>query len=769
MSQPSWIGRSLGGRYKIEELLGEGGMSSVYKATDPNLRRTVAVKLIHPHLSKDPEFVSRFEEEAAAVARLKHPNVIQVFDFDHDADTYYMVLEYVPGETLQERLKDLAGTGNRLTAKETIEIASRISGALHYAHERGMIHRDVKPANIILDDRGQPILMDFGIAKIIGGKVHTVTGSIVGTALYMSPEQASGKASDVRADIYSLGVVLFEMIGGRPPFEGDSAMTILMKHVNDSVPDINELNPDTPPALKAVIEKALEKDPAARFQSAAEMSTALGEAQAKPEVVPAAILAATILEGEPAQPARTVVEEPLQVEERPGATLLDEPTPAAAAKKRSPLIVVGGVIGGILLLAVAGIALTSPGEDAPATEVPTAVVVAAEPSATLVPVEPIATTLATLVPPVGSSNIYVEYILDGSGSMLDTLDGKSKLAIAKDVLSSRIRTLPPGVNVGLRVYGHNIPFQQEEVSCADIELVVPLQPGGADPIVDWLTGMQAQGMTPMSESIRLASEDFTFEPARRNVIVLISDGIETCSADPAGVVEALQELGIDFKIHVIGLNVDNVARSQLQRLANVAEGTYIDANSEQELSSALGQVNRIIVEPFPPTPVSTPTLFPRANYLPIREGSVQASTSLSGFPASLAVDEDDGTAWFSTGPEPGGVPTTFLWTGAQDDFIAFIEILNNAFLYNASFRTGCGFGTVTVQVLDAGGAVVFEATEDLAGTPDPDVHLTPNVVGRSVRLLFLGHENVDCGGFSDLEIGVYREGAGEGSDIGLDH
>ncbi|MCI0893196.1 MAG: serine/threonine protein kinase, partial [Chloroflexi bacterium] len=171
MSQPSWIGRSLGGRYKIEELLGEGGMSSVYKATDPNLRRTVAVKLIHPHLSKDPEFVSRFEEEAAAVARLKHPNVIQVFDFDHDADTYYMVLEYVPGETLQERLKDLAGTGNRLTAKETIEIASRISGALHYAHERGMIHRDVKPANIILDDRGQPILMDFGIAKIIGGKV----------------------------------------------------------------------------------------------------------------------------------------------------------------------------------------------------------------------------------------------------------------------------------------------------------------------------------------------------------------------------------------------------------------------------------------------------------------------------------------------------------------------------------------------------------------------------------------------------------------------
>jgi serine/threonine protein kinase len=187
MSEPSWIGRTLGGRYQIEELLGEGGMSSVYKATDPNLRRTVAVKLIHPHLSKDPEFVSRFEEEAAAVAQLKHPNVIQVFDFDHDADTYYMVLEYIPGETLQERLKDLASTSNRLAEKETIEIVSRISGALHYAHGRGMIHRDVKPANIILDDRGHPILMDFGIAKIIGGKVHTGSSSYFGSSSHSVP------------------------------------------------------------------------------------------------------------------------------------------------------------------------------------------------------------------------------------------------------------------------------------------------------------------------------------------------------------------------------------------------------------------------------------------------------------------------------------------------------------------------------------------------------------------------------------------------------
>jgi serine/threonine protein kinase len=189
MEQNNWRGRTLGGRYRIEEILGRGGMSAVYKATDPNLNRVVAVKLIHPHLSDNPEFVVRFKEEATAVAQLRHPNIVQVFDFDNDGDTFYMILEFVPGETLQDRLKRLNAAQRHLSVTDAIKFTAQICDAAEYAHQRGMIHRDIKPANVMLDINGQAILMDFGIAKIVGGQQHTATGATVGTALYMSPEQ----------------------------------------------------------------------------------------------------------------------------------------------------------------------------------------------------------------------------------------------------------------------------------------------------------------------------------------------------------------------------------------------------------------------------------------------------------------------------------------------------------------------------------------------------------------------------------------------------
>ena len=179
-SKPTWTGRTIGGRYVIQSLLGRGGMSSVYKATDPNLQRTVAIKIIHPHLSEHPEFVKRFEQEAAAVARLRHPNIMLVHDFNHDDGVYYIVFEFIAGNPLDKRLKDLKDAGLRLPLDEAIQIMVPLCEAVAYAHERNMVHRDLKPSNVIINLLGQPILLDFGIAKLVGGgQVHTATGATI--------------------------------------------------------------------------------------------------------------------------------------------------------------------------------------------------------------------------------------------------------------------------------------------------------------------------------------------------------------------------------------------------------------------------------------------------------------------------------------------------------------------------------------------------------------------------------------------------------------
>lgn len=275
MAQPSWIGRTLSDRYEILEPLGQGGMSAVYKANDRNLKRVVAVKIIHPHLSANEDFVRRFEAEAAAVAQLRHPNLIQVFDFSHDQDTYYIVFEFVPGETLQARLRRLNKADRRMSVDEAVAIAAKTADGLHYAHNKGLVHRDIKPSNIMLNVYGEPIVMDFGIAKMLGGTQHTATGAVLGTAKYMSPEQIKGERIDPRTDVYSLGVTLFEMLSGRPPFDADSAMTIMMMHMTDPVPDVREIRNDVPPALVAVVNRALAKDANARYASAAEFAAAL--------------------------------------------------------------------------------------------------------------------------------------------------------------------------------------------------------------------------------------------------------------------------------------------------------------------------------------------------------------------------------------------------------------------------------------------------------------------------------------------------------------
>jgi serine/threonine protein kinase len=311
-------------------------MSAVYKATDPNLKRVVAIKLIHSHLSGDPSFVMRFEEEAAAVARLRHQNIVQVFDFNVDRGVYYMVLEYIPGETLHDRLHRLNLDGKFLPIDQAIKFAGNVCEAMEYAHQRGMIHRDIKPPNIMLDVQGQAIVMDFGIVKILGGDSHTATGAVVGTARYMAPEVIRGEVADGRSDNYSIAVTLYEMLGGRPPFVSDSAITLMMMHLNDAVPDLRKFRPDVPSSLIAVLDKALQKDRDLRYRTAAELASDLRAALAAP---PTAAATALIPEEKPDASRQTsagqAAKVAVAVEAAKAVTPQDSSTPSAAMAAES--------------------------------------------------------------------------------------------------------------------------------------------------------------------------------------------------------------------------------------------------------------------------------------------------------------------------------------------------------------------------------------------------------------------------------------------------
>jgi serine/threonine protein kinase len=279
----SLTGQNLG-KYRVLEPLGSGGMARVYRGYHPQLDRFVAIKVLRSDLVDDELFLTRFRREAQSVAALRHPNIIQVFDFDVADDVYFMVMELLDGDTLHTRLNDYRVRDEPMPWGEIVRILLDVLDGLSYAHQEGMIHRDIKPANILLTRRGQAVLADFGIAQIVGGTRHTVSGALLGTLNYMAPEQGLEGVSDVRSDLYSLGVVLYEMLTRRPPFDADTPLAILLKHVNDPLPLPTELNPTVPAALERIVLKALAKDRDGRFQSAPEMAEALKTAAAEAHI-----------------------------------------------------------------------------------------------------------------------------------------------------------------------------------------------------------------------------------------------------------------------------------------------------------------------------------------------------------------------------------------------------------------------------------------------------------------------------------------------------
>lgn len=332
------IGQTLAS-YRITSQIGKGGMATVFKAYQPSLDRYVAVKVLPPYYAEQDEtFLKRFQREAKAIASLRHPNILIVMDYGEQDGTTYIVMEYVESGTLTDVM------GQPLAPGQMANLVGQVAGALDYAHQAGVVHRDIKPSNILLPKPDWPLLTDFGLAKMIGGSQLTQSGTIAGTPAYMSPEQGRGDSVDARSDIYSLGIVLYEMATGVVPFQAETPMAVVVKHIIDPLPMPSSKNPDLPEAIERVILKALAKEPGDRFQHAGDMAAALSEAVAGLlEAAPSGEAAAGLAVAAP--PAEAEAAAP----DAPAATL--EPTPGTGARDRWPTrrIALAGV--GVLLVA----------------------------------------------------------------------------------------------------------------------------------------------------------------------------------------------------------------------------------------------------------------------------------------------------------------------------------------------------------------------------------------------------------------------------------
>lgn len=345
------IGKTLG-QYEVLEEVGRGGMATVYRARQGSINRVVAVKVLPRSLLHDPGFYERFEREVDVIAHLEHPHILPIYDFGNAEGVPYIVMRYLAGGSM----RDLIRRG--IPTLEDIEKPfSQVAQALDHAHKQGIIHRDLKPGNIMLDENGNAYLTDFGIARVLGSDL---TGSaIIGTPAYMSPEQANGFPLDARSDIYALGVVLFELITGREPYQAETPMALLLKHINEPMPPASIFRKDVPPAVENVISRATAKEPGDRYASASDMARAYRDALQQPKQT--ALKSAPILDDAPTM-VPTSDETPAKIASQTGTRRGAVPIAAETAEsdapaKRSgisPMIIVAAVVG-VIALAVIGL------------------------------------------------------------------------------------------------------------------------------------------------------------------------------------------------------------------------------------------------------------------------------------------------------------------------------------------------------------------------------------------------------------------------------
>jgi serine/threonine protein kinase len=357
------IGKTLKGQYEILEEVGRGGMATVYRARQKSMNRIVAVKVLPRHFLHDPGFYERFEREVDVISHLEHPHILPIYDYGQDESVPYIVMRFLGGGSMEQLIRR-----GKSIVEDLEKPIRQIALALDYAHQQGIIHRDLKPGNIMLDEAGNAYLSDFGIARVLGSEL---TGSmIVGTPAYMSPEQANGFPIDARSDIYALGVVMFELITGREPYQAETPMAVLLKHINEPMPPITQYRDDIPNAIEDVIIKATAKNPKDRFASAGDLAKAFSAAikgdtasfDPPPRSVPT--------QKSPTPDRLPAVSEPI-ASEAPTPIGLNPVTQPAPAPRRSPI---GLIVGAVVLVAlVAAAALVAPGllDQSDPTPVPT--------------------------------------------------------------------------------------------------------------------------------------------------------------------------------------------------------------------------------------------------------------------------------------------------------------------------------------------------------------------------------------------------------------
>ncbi len=359
------IGQVLGGRYRLIELLGSGGMATIYRATDTGLGRDVALKLLRPEYLRDPDFSARFRQEAQAAASLSHPNVVTVYDYGEDPSGPFIVMELVDGEDLATILRR-SGT---LPPRQVARIGAGVARALAAAHARGLIHRDVKPGNVLIGSDGRVKVVDFGIARALSEAQVTLPGTTLGSVHYFSPEQARGEPATAASDIYSLGIVLYEMETGSRPWEGDSAASVALARLTGPIPDPQAVRPSVPADLSAITRRALALDPADRWASAGVMADALegtlapGGGAAAAGVAAGAVAGATVVSATARPNPNAIPYSPdayVGSDTPPGPPVAPRPTTSTAAAaveddrdRTSPLVWVAGIIAILLLAAIA--------------------------------------------------------------------------------------------------------------------------------------------------------------------------------------------------------------------------------------------------------------------------------------------------------------------------------------------------------------------------------------------------------------------------------